>query len=149
MATMQGCHCWVFPPRSGFNGVYLGCWVIILVIECNLGFSYLPWVKLSEIFIPSNSNYHKYLDDNTYLGGRTTAHLMNDDPFVHNISSHTQNRLVEILVEFCLQMKIRFPLTEDEVISKLKILNPDIGLNVKQSPDSIAQLAAHFPTLVR
>ena len=37
-SALQGCYCWVFPPRSGFFMAMLGLWVLILKFTRNLGF---------------------------------------------------------------------------------------------------------------
>ena len=58
-----------------------------------------------------------------------------------------RNDYLKFLIELCEQIKQRFPFSDDNIITKLKVLDPNI-VHSKNSSMSISSLATHFKTLI-
>ena len=58
-----------------------------------------------------------------------------------------RNGYLKFLIELCEQIKQRFPFSDDNIITKLKVLDPNI-VHSKNSSMSISSLATQFKTLI-
>ena len=101
--------------------------------------------QLHNIDIRDKQNHVSIKD--VYLGGRTLAHLINE-PFKDEAEEiRFRTDCLNVLVEVCAQIQIRFPLHSDSVLAKLSILDPIIATDLDRSPATIVPLAIHFPSL--
>ena len=69
---------------------------------------------------PKDKKIHKPIE-NIYLGGRTMS-LLEEEPIVdqeNNIAF--RNNCLKFLIELCVQIKQRFPFSDDNIIAKLKV----------------------------
>ena len=74
--------------------------------------------------------------------------LLEEEPIVdqeNNIAF--RNDCLKFLIELCVQIKQRFPFNNDNIIAKLKVLDPNIA-HSKNSLMSISSLATQFKTLI-
>ena len=95
---------------------------------------------------PKDKKIHKPIE-NIYLGGRTMS-LLEEEPIVdeeNNIAF--RNDCLKFLIELCVQIKQRFPFSDDNIIAKLKVLDPNIA-HSKNSLMSISSLETQFKTLI-
>ncbi len=89
-----------------------------------------------------------HLDVNSIkLGGRCDA-LMLKEPLGESKTRFLAD-CQKFLVELCAQIRMRFPLEEDGVLAQLSVVDPKVVLSPQRQVTSIAQLAVHFPTLVK
>ena len=89
-----------------------------------------------------------YLDVNSIkLGGRCEA-LMLKEPLGERKTMFLAD-CQKFLVELCVQIRKRFPMEKDGVLAQLSVIDPKVALSLQQKVKSIAQLAVHFPTLVK
>lgn len=100
------------------------------------------------IFDPSDNSLYKKLED-INLGGRCQALLLGEPITDKEAKKRFLLDCQKFLVELCKQIKKIFPLEEDCVLAKLQVIEPKEALNPKRSVKSIAELAVHFPTLVK
>lgn len=103
--------------------------------------------QLAEIDPCDNSLYKKLEDIN--LGGRCQALLMTEPIVDKEAKKRFLVDCQKFLVELCKQIKKRFPLQEDCILAKLQIIEPKEAMNPGRRVKSIAELAIHFPTLVK
>ncbi|KAF2348465.1 hypothetical protein FHG87_020780, partial [Trinorchestia longiramus] len=81
-------------------------------------------VKLSDID-PINACNHKKMDD-IYLGGLAMMHLINK-PLPTEVLLRFKNDCLKFLVELCVQIRKRFSMSEDSLITKLNVLDPTVA----------------------
>lgn len=103
--------------------------------------------KLAEID-PCDKSLYKATED-INLGGRCQALLMKEPIVDQEAKKRFLLDCQKFLVELCKQIKKRFPLQEDCVLAKLQIIEPKEAMNPDRRVKSIAELAMHFPTLVK
>ena len=75
---------------------------------------------------PKDKNIYKPIE-NIYLGGRTMS-LLEEEPIVdqeNNIAF--RNGCLKFLMELCVQIKQRFLFSDDKIIAKLNVLDPNIA----------------------
>ena len=75
--------------------------------------------------------------------------LLEEEPIVdqeNNIAF--RNDCLKFLIELCVEIKQRFPFSDDDIIAKLKVLDPN-NAHSKNSLMSISSLATQFKTLIR
>ena len=95
---------------------------------------------------PKDKKIYKPIE-NIYLGRRTIS-LLEEEPIVdqeNNIAF--RNDCLKFLIELCVQIKQRFPFSDDNILAKLKVLDPNIA-HSKNSLMSISSLATQFKTLI-
>jgi hypothetical protein len=95
---------------------------------------------------PSDKRIHKQVQC-IYLGGRTMSLLESEPLKTQTAMDEFKMDCLKFLTELCMQIKRRFPFDENDVIARLKVLDPKIASNLS-SPSSIANLAAHFKSIV-
>ena len=115
------------------------------ILGCFVKESVLQGIKVADID-PTNKYYHKTIE-NIYLGGSAMAQLIHH-PLPSNTLKRFKQDCLKFLVELCVQIRKKFPLNEDSVISKLNVLDPNIASNVSLSPPSLTHLSSIFPNLV-
>ena len=95
---------------------------------------------------PKDKKIHKPIE-NIYLGRRKIS-LLEEEPIVdqeNNIAF--RNDCLKFLIELCVQIKQHFPFSDDNILAKLKVLDPNIA-HSKNSLMSISSLATQFKTLI-
>ena len=101
--------------------------------------------SLSSIDPANERNFKdlKHMD----LGGRCESALLKQPLGINEQRFRTDAKTV--LRQLCLQIKLRFPLTEDSLIAQLKALDTVEAMSTESSRmKSIVKLASFFPNLV-
>ena len=93
---------------------------------------------------PADERLHKDLKS-IDLGGRCESMLLKQ-----SLGDETRFRsdARSFLVDLCVQIRMRFPLAEDSILSLLKVLDPHEAMSQGNRTQSIIKLASYFPTLV-
>jgi len=92
---------------------------------------------------PADSQQHRQLES-IDLGGRCEAQLLRQ-PLADKEVQFRKDAL-SFLIELCVQIKSRFPLSPDCVLAQMQLLEPEKALN--DNKPSIIPLALQFPTVV-
>lgn len=92
---------------------------------------------------PADPLMHRHLTS-IELGGRCQAHLLRQPLFEYE--AKFRKDMLAFLVELCVQIRSRFPLSHDGVLARMQILEPKSAFDANKP--SIIPLAIQFPNLV-
>ena len=95
---------------------------------------------------PTNKSLQKNLKD-IDVGGRCEALLLRES--LGNMEKRFRQDALDFLVELCVQIRKRFPLSVDSILSQLRVLDVEEAVTMScHRTKSLVRLAAKFPDIV-